>query len=102
MPAALQTPLAVAQHLLEAPVKAAEGPACGAVEELEKEGGGAAGEAKEDSAGEKVSAMIVIIPHFWVCAHHALWLRFCARVDGSVGRERMSAPNEGSQLTRMR
>ncbi|KAI1782492.1 hypothetical protein LXA43DRAFT_932488, partial [Ganoderma leucocontextum] len=49
VPAALQTPLAVAQHLLEAPVKATEGPSGGAQEEQEHEGGGAAGEVKEDA-----------------------------------------------------
>ena len=76
VPAALQTPLAVAQHLLEAPVKAAEDPARGAEEELEKEGGSAAGEGKEE-AGEKVS----VIQRFGVRAGHALCLAFCARVD---------------------
>ncbi|TBU42649.1 hypothetical protein BD309DRAFT_1001682 [Dichomitus squalens] len=49
LPAELQTPLAVAQHLLEAPVKASEGPS-GAPEEQEKEGGGAASDATEDAA----------------------------------------------------
>ena len=76
MPAALQAPLAVAQHLLEAPVKAAEDPARGAEEELENEGGGAAGEGKEE-AGEKVS----VIQGFGVRADHALCLLSCARVD---------------------
>ena len=57
MPAELQTPLAVALHLLEAPVKAPEGPS-GAPEEQEKESGGAASDGKED-ATENVSVIRV-------------------------------------------
>ncbi|KAI0737353.1 hypothetical protein C8Q80DRAFT_1213874 [Daedaleopsis nitida] len=47
VPAELQAPLAVAQHLLEAPAKAPE--PSGAREELEKENGAALGDAKEDA-----------------------------------------------------
>lgn len=55
MPIELQAPLAVAQHLLEAPAKAAAELASGALEELEKESGGlTAGDTKADAA-EKVS-----------------------------------------------